>query len=505
MKSLIEIGVEKPRGGTDVGDHPPITPTRSSSERELGGNFIVYNYIARHFFATISPDCSYEKVKVVWRVGPEKFTSSTVEVKREGYTIILPQEAVHTTVTAASPEKGQSYPVKSCNLNEGETCPPDHLTESELITLMEKNGIGTDASIPVHINNICEHNFCRISGHNRMLVPTLLGISLIHGISRIDSQLSGKRKRALLLCNMIDILGPVVRSQVEKYLDSIAKGEASFEAVVKHTLNIFVDKFMFFREHISRMDELFEASFSSIATTAGMSKPLSKCGKCRHYMRLIQKQPMRLFCATCNETYNLPASGAIKLFQEKTCPLDGFELVLWRGGTGDMVKSYPVCPMCYNFPPMEGYTGKGMACTNCTIPTCEHSLVKTVVMGCNEDKCEGSVILDPVSFPKWKMNCNMCNYCVFLPEGAKKISLHSDEKCNDCGTTIMTVDFNKKTTPLQDGSTLYKGCPLCDSTINDQCKEGHTKVNFARRKNFKKGRQGGNKKRQDPKLTFNGF
>ena len=51
--------------------------------------------------------------------------------------------------------EGEELFVKECKLSDRQTSPPGYLTESDLITLMEKHGIGTDASIPVHINSIC--------------------------------------------------------------------------------------------------------------------------------------------------------------------------------------------------------------------------------------------------------------------------------------------------------------------------------------------------------------
>jgi DNA topoisomerase-3 len=48
------------------------------------------------------------------------------------------------------------------NLVEKVTTPPTHLTEAELITKMEKHGIGTDGSVPGHVEKLNKRNFVEV-------------------------------------------------------------------------------------------------------------------------------------------------------------------------------------------------------------------------------------------------------------------------------------------------------------------------------------------------------
>ena len=88
--------------------------------------------------------------------------------------------------------------------------------------------------------------------------------------------------------------------------------QANYDQVLEPTLDIFRRKFEYFSSHISAMDELFEASFSTVADSGRL---LSKCGKCSHYMKFIASRPQRLYCMTCEVTYSLPLLGGIKLYK----------------------------------------------------------------------------------------------------------------------------------------------------------------------------------------------
>ena len=64
---------------------------------------------------------------------------------------------------------------------------------------------------------------------------------------------------------------------MEVQIGMIAKGQADKEAVVAHTLHQFHQKFLFFVAKVARMDALFEASFSPLASSGNVSVLRNHC------------------------------------------------------------------------------------------------------------------------------------------------------------------------------------------------------------------------------------
>lgn len=495
---IMRQGIAKPSGGVDVGDHPPITPVRMATEEQLGGGdaWRMYDFVTRHFLGSLSGDCVLRKTKATFECGRETFTTSGVAVVRPGFTSIMHWRTVQPEPLPPL-HKGEVLSVSEVELVEGKTGPPDYLTEAELIGLMEKHGIGTDASIPVHINNITERGFVTIQS-GRRVVPTELGITLVRGYQEIDAE----------LCR------PQVRAYVERQIDLVAKGQADKEAVVAHCLAQFKQKFAFFVGHIGRMDALFEASFSPLASSG---KVLSKCGKCSRYMKLIASRPSRLYCPTCEEVYAVPQGGSIKLYKELTCPLDGFQLVLYSLGGADG-KTTVLCPFCYNSPPFEDAvrTGDkasgGMPCTTCLHPTCRHSPARNGVGPC--PACDqGTLVLDPVSAPTWRLDCSLCDFLMYLPKDLHKAKVGKEE-CKECGAALLHLEWKKGHRPSALAGSedeAVTGCVVCDDVLSALCEVKHGRAYLKRagaRRGRGRGRRGrgrGRGQRVDPLMSFHAF
>lgn len=445
---ILAEGINRPKKGIDVGDHPPITPMKAATSNELDGdNWKLYDYIVRHFLGTLSRDCRYISTTTTFVADSETFTFVGDIVVDLGYTLIMPWQAIAKNKISPNFVVGENVPIHSVQLTDHKTSPPDYLTESELITLMEKHGIGTDASIPVHINNISQRNYVSV-GSGRRLIPTNLGIILVHGYQKIDREL----------------VEPTTRSRMEEQLNLIARGEANFDKVLGDVLKLFKKKYQFFTKNIEDMDSLFEVSFTPLSETG---KAMSRCGKCRRYMKYIQAKPNRLHCSQCNETYNLPLNGNIRIFKELRCPVDDFELLTWSSGSKG--RSYPLCPYCYNNPPFPEMK-KNSGCNMCIHPTCSQSIYNVGIASCiNCD--DGILVLDPSSAPKWKVLCNRCDVIMLVFDEAQKVNV--DKKVCKCGAQLIRVEYKEEKTKLPGDRVEMTECMFCHPGLSALVKQQH--------------------------------
>eukprot|EP00750_Incisomonas_marina_P013843 INCI17554.1.p1 GENE.INCI17554.1~~INCI17554.1.p1 ORF type:complete len:612 (+),score=76.06 INCI17554.1:148-1983(+) len=451
--TVLEHGVRRPSGGFDAGDHPPITPCKAVHPGTLSGDEArLYDYISRRFLASVGQDCEYESKEIVIECGvdgSEHFSATGVRVTAEGFTAIMPgarpQEKFLPDI-----REGTEMVVEQCTMRSGFTRPPGYLAEHELISLMERHGIGTDASMASHISNIQARNYVTL-GNGRTLVPTELGIVLVHGYLKIDP----------------DLVLPKVRADIENQCTLIAEGKARIEDVVTHALDIFEKKYLFFKKHIGKMDTLFGSKFERV-DDAG--KPFSRCGTCGMYMKLIEQRPRRLYCGTCEALLNLPSDGALREYSggANRCPIDNFGLIVHVIGAGKQShnKNFLLCPQCYSSAPDErradymryGVGCDGFGCDRCEEGTCEFSMQQRTVSRCVDTSCPGAMVVDELGAQygtakggnsgsaavggHWKLQCNQlgCLRIVRL-HGVAKMRCSRQDNCQICGARQVVVFF----------------------------------------------------------------
>mmetsp|Transcript_14337 Transcript_14337/g.26973 ORF Transcript_14337/g.26973 Transcript_14337/m.26973 type:complete len:824 (-) Transcript_14337:117-2588(-) len=462
-EGLLESQFKAPRKGKDEGDHPPITPVRLASRSELNDSeWAVYELITRHYLATVSPNAKYFRLLVTFQAGSEIFTLDGSVTTDPGFGRAAPW-ALARDREIPEFRAGETARIAGFECDTSFTSPPPNISESDLLSLMEHHGIGTDASMPSHIQNIVDRKYANVDTSSRRLIPTKLGLALINIYLAIDPELAT----------------PTVRSSIEKRVSQIAKGEANYDEVVNSTIAIFKQKFQHFASNISRFDDVFAPTRPTIE-----AKVLSKCGVCFRYMKLLI--PPGLKCESCDKTYKLPHNAVLKARPDVLCPLDRFELVLITTPT----YSSPICPKCFTEPPFED-VGESMSCLSCPNYECQHSSGKLEVSSCT--RCdEGSFVLNGYKKPQWLLQCSTCLIAFKVFDGAKKVEVLKSN-CTKCDAKMVKVEYKESPWPTPD----HSGCLFCDPELSRLCEfENTTTRPFSARRRGHRGRRGGRRGRR---------
>jgi DNA topoisomerase-3 len=155
----------------------------------------LYDFITRYFIATLCENAVIEKK--VYRITCENFTfeQESIKIIKKGFLEIADWINYEKNIDFPTLSIFQSLYINEISYEEKLTESPNLLTESELIKLMYDNRIGTNGSIPNHINKIIERKYLNIIG-GRWLQATILGIAFIESLKSVDETLVLPKTRA---------------------------------------------------------------------------------------------------------------------------------------------------------------------------------------------------------------------------------------------------------------------------------------------------------------------
>ncbi|ODV78582.1 DNA topoisomerase [Suhomyces tanzawaensis NRRL Y-17324] len=228
---LVQNGFQTPRNGKyDDKAHPAIHPVNyvdisslsSPDERK------VYEYVVRRFLACCSKDAVGQQTTATLKWGDQFFTASGLVVLEKNYLDIYTYKKWETTKQLPNLTEGQTISISSGRMKDGKTSPPKHMTEPELIALMDANGIGTDATIADHIEKVLSRGYImkQKQASVEYIIPSDLGMGLIEGLDAMGF-------------DNISLSKPFMRKQLEELLQEIVVGTKTKPEVLGDIKHIY--------------------------------------------------------------------------------------------------------------------------------------------------------------------------------------------------------------------------------------------------------------------------
>uniref|UniRef100_A0A336L9Q8 DNA topoisomerase n=1 Tax=Culicoides sonorensis TaxID=179676 RepID=A0A336L9Q8_CULSO len=257
--------------------HPPIHPTKLATDLQ-GNEKKVYDLITRHFLACVSKDAVGSETIITIKITGEEFTANGLIVLERNYLEVYPYEK-WTSKEIYDYKMGDQYEPTELGMHEGATTAPNLLTEADLVSLMEKHGIGTDATHAEHINTIKERAY--IGEQGAFLIPGTLGMGLVEGFEAMT----------------LTLAEPKLRAGLELELKQICDGTKNPKDVLGNQISLYKDAYRVMVDKIRALDEALSRRLQSqiieVPTNEIIQSTVeivTKCNKCQTSNIVLKKK-----------------------------------------------------------------------------------------------------------------------------------------------------------------------------------------------------------------------
>lgn len=221
-----------PRDGRrNDGAHPPIHPIKVYSLADLKGK--IWEYVAKRYLANVvSIDAEFKRWRLKVDLNGVTLEGTNRYLVDEGFYRVFPYFKPAKLQQIPAVNIGEKLLVEHVEFFERQTEPPPHLTEADLLRLMEQHNIGTDATRQQYPALIVNRGYAERKG--KAFLTTPFGETLIKLLSSIDERLVTSETRAL----------------VEDVMGDVEKGNRGLDETLESALKIYEQLYLTLQKNL---------------------------------------------------------------------------------------------------------------------------------------------------------------------------------------------------------------------------------------------------------------
>ena len=353
-------------------------------------------------------------------------------------------------------------------MTSGSTTAPSPLTESDLISRMDENGIGTDATIHSHITTIQTREYAT-KDHTGHFLPTDLGKALVEGCNNMGYKLAK----------------PYIRAAMERDMVKVSKGELSKDEMLRNCLQSMKNCYLQCKAEITKLNTSMDRFFGATAPGGAINpdnlsierRNFARCGQCESMMDVRTTtgdrfQTRYVYCSACPKLLRIPHSGEISVTEHR-CPICNYQVLSIFNPQKN--SSHTVCPYCFKNPPPIPYaieeSPRDFRCFQCAHPDCALAKHTPEFAPCPSCASGRLKLLSTSKDPsKLFAGCTVreCKFSWWLPSCVRNATVQGATRCDRCsnqtsgGVYKLKLNINLQQYPIALPPEVSV-CPCCDT------------------------------------------